>query len=241
MNKTTEALKLAEEALSFYVEDFDCAADVIALAAIREALAEPVQEHESREDIAAKEMFGGFSKAWAAPVKQEPVAWMNTAANVFAQHPEGASNFGCDIPLYAAPVSAKIQADCTLAEHKCNPHPDAPHGFLRSASHSAGRYVCECEGWEPVKQEPVQRPQNCGTGYCSCIECTYEPVSIPDHITCPFCESDHVPDWLHDLKLDAKAIRAETLEEAAKVCRTAQAKGLQSIREAIEAAIRGMK
>ena len=40
MNKTTEALKLAEEALSFYVEDFDCAADVIALTVIREAKAE---------------------------------------------------------------------------------------------------------------------------------------------------------------------------------------------------------
>ena len=24
--------------------------------------------------------------------------------------------------------------------------------------------------------EPVRRPQNCGTGYCSCIECPYEPV-----------------------------------------------------------------
>jgi hypothetical protein len=31
----------------------------------------------------------------------------------------------------------------------CNPHPDAPHGFCRDASHSAGRYVCECEGWSP--------------------------------------------------------------------------------------------
>lgn len=36
-------------------------------------------------------------------------------------------------------------------------------------------------------------------------------------------------------------MRVSTLEEAAKVCRTAQAKGLQSIREAIEAAIRGLK
>ena len=36
-------------------------------------------------------------------------------------------------------------------------------------------------------------------------------------------------------------VRAEALEEAAKVCRTAQAQGLQSIREAIEAAIRGLK
>jgi hypothetical protein len=30
---------------------------------------------------------------------------------------------------------------------KCNPHPDAPHGFVRSSSHSEGRYVCECEYW----------------------------------------------------------------------------------------------
>jgi hypothetical protein len=33
-------------------------------------------------------------------------------------------------------------------EVECSNHPDAPHGFCRDASHSAGRYVCECEGWE---------------------------------------------------------------------------------------------
>jgi hypothetical protein len=33
--------------------------------------------------------------------------------------------------------------------NKCNDHPDAPHGMDRSASHNAGRYVCECESWEP--------------------------------------------------------------------------------------------
>ncbi|NBU33799.1 hypothetical protein EBS40_04165 [bacterium] len=38
---------------------------------------------------------------------------------------------------------------------QCNPHPDAPHGFMRDASHSAGRYVCECEFWEEPKQQPV--------------------------------------------------------------------------------------
>ena len=89
MNKTTEALKLAEEALyntgnalmcltttrnlrPMYQEMRDDAVEGCnkALAAIREALAEPVQEHESREDIAAKEMFEGFSKAWAAPEQQ---------------------------------------------------------------------------------------------------------------------------------------------------------------------------
>jgi hypothetical protein len=35
-----------------------------------------------------------------------------------------------------------------LETPECNTHPKAPHGFNRNASHSAGRYVCECEGWE---------------------------------------------------------------------------------------------
>ena len=52
-------------------------------------------------------------------------------------------------------------AEChpTAHESKCNPtpvysancsrHPDAPHGFDRTASHGAGHYVCECQGWTP--------------------------------------------------------------------------------------------
>lgn len=31
----------------------------------------------------------------------------------------------------------------------CNPHPDAPHGFDRNASHTEDRYVCDCEYWTP--------------------------------------------------------------------------------------------
>jgi len=48
-----------------------------------------------------------------------------------------------------------------VQEPSCNPHPNAPHGFSRNASHSANRYVCECEGWsekENIQQEPVQEP-----------------------------------------------------------------------------------
>jgi len=38
---------------------------------------------------------------------------------------------------------------------KCKTHPDAPHGFVRNASHSEDRYVCECEFWElPEQDEP---------------------------------------------------------------------------------------
>ena len=33
-------------------------------------------------------------------------------------------------------------------EPKCNPHPKAPHGFNRNASHANGRYTCECESWD---------------------------------------------------------------------------------------------
>jgi len=38
---------------------------------------------------------------------------------------------------------------------RCNEHPDAPHGFMRDASHNEGRYVCECEFWKPPKREWV--------------------------------------------------------------------------------------
>ena len=77
MNKTTEALKLAEEALSFYVEDFDCAADVIALAAIREALAErekqePVEYHVENVYERGDKYFAwigdGYVQIFTAPV-----------------------------------------------------------------------------------------------------------------------------------------------------------------------------
>jgi hypothetical protein len=44
-------------------------------------------------------------------------------------------------------------------EVPCKTHPDAPHGFDRNASHSADRYVCECEGWEPVDWEAVAADQ----------------------------------------------------------------------------------
>jgi len=33
----------------------------------------------------------------------------------------------------------------------CKTHPDAPHRFVRGASHSEDMYVCECEFWEEPK------------------------------------------------------------------------------------------
>jgi hypothetical protein len=34
----------------------------------------------------------------------------------------------------------------------CKTHPDAPHGFLRNASHEADQYVCECAFWKPPRE-----------------------------------------------------------------------------------------
>jgi len=61
--------------------------------------------------------------------------------------------------LHADPHTADWDAAITLlqsklAEPRCKDHPDAPHGFDRNASHNEGRYVCECEGWEPENEEP---------------------------------------------------------------------------------------
>lgn len=46
----------------------------------------------------------------------------------------------------------------------CSTHPDAPHGFDRNGSHTAGRYVCDCEGWIPPQPEPQQTCPECIRG-----------------------------------------------------------------------------
>ena len=56
---------------------------------------------------------------------------------------------------FESPHEHKVPAEAL--EHPCSKHPNAPHGFNRSASHSADRYVCECEGWEALEQ-PTQEP-----------------------------------------------------------------------------------
>jgi hypothetical protein len=83
-DKTTAALKLAENTLEdiIRVYKFETGTPVTALAAIREALAEPV--------------------------KQEPVAWWNGKETAWFEHElcGWQAPDGCTIPLYAAPVSA---------------------------------------------------------------------------------------------------------------------------------------
>lgn len=85
----------------------------------------------------------------ALKVGQEPVAWMYEdelpeSYPYDLMYPYSKVDGVRLFPLYSAPPK----------QPECNPHPDAPHGFNRESSHSLGRYVCDCEGWEP-EQKPV--------------------------------------------------------------------------------------
>lgn len=84
------------------------------------------------------------------------------AAPVQEQQPAPASKpvllqcLGCERVGTQEQLSASTDCDCWLhtqpapvQEPQCNPHPKAPHGFDRNASHSSHRYVCDCESWEP--------------------------------------------------------------------------------------------
>ena len=50
--------------------------------------------------------------------------------------------------LYRLPRDYRVEYQ-TERPLVCTPHPAAPHGFDRTASHSEGRYVCVCESWTP--------------------------------------------------------------------------------------------
>jgi hypothetical protein len=48
---------------------------------------------------------------------------------------------------------------------------------------------------EQPAHAPQKRPQNCGTGYCSCIECVMEPA-VPDALTASDGESaEYMAGW----------------------------------------------
>lgn len=56
--------------------------------------------------------------------------------------------------------SSKLEGiDYEDREVPCKEHPDAPHGFNRNASHAEGRYVCECEYWEPEELREITKEE----------------------------------------------------------------------------------
>jgi hypothetical protein len=107
----------------------------------------------------------------------------------------------------------------TLAKQQvepCNPHPDAPHGFSRNASHNAGRYVCECEGWIPekqVEQEPVamryKDPEDKRWQYCSFkgSELLHDTLDKEPLYTSPQAREPMSDDEIDEIMIDNKNYR----------------------------------
>ena len=94
---------------------------------------------------------------------QEPVAWMKNALDnardvcKYLDH-DMIKEAKAHTKFFWNDLDKIRDFDAThpAQEPECSNHPDAPHGFCRDASHSADRYVCECEGWEA--EQPAQEP-----------------------------------------------------------------------------------
>jgi hypothetical protein len=57
--------------------------------------------------------------------------------------------------------------------------------FLKSREHKNSFDLAELSAleWAIINLQPEQkRPQNCGTSYCSCIECVMKPVSVREPV-----------------------------------------------------------
>ena len=75
---------------------------------------------------------------------------------------------------------------------------------------------------EAMAEQPAQkRPQNCGTGYCSCIECVMEPaqrtwVGLTDEEVWDLWNSyteEPFPEWFVDFKRAYKVLEAKLKEK----------------------------
>ena len=221
MNKTTEALKLAEEALykaeSVYeaVRTHPIAIQQVqkALAAIREALAEPVKQKQVAkvkcqycgDEISPKGHDCGES---VQPVKQEPVAELFLGGIADGEYGE------CEVDPYQMVIEA-------LQER-----------LVKDGN--AVRLELYAAPVQPVKQEPVEFQMIC-------------PRCLVDRVTTPCPNRGGANDCpitgiaQKTAPVDAKAIRAEALEEAAKVCEEQLTYGWEPVGKRVAADIRGLK
>ena len=198
MNKITEALKLAEEALLAWNKwsQQPSPETTKALAAIREALAEPV--------------------------KQEPVAWMWIPSDAFpdctvvTDDPnklESAKAYGRPIiPLYALPVDAKaIRAEALAEQFRdatkmvAEPVKQEPIGYVieDDSGYTGSMIYANKSGAEflPVYLSPVDAK---AIDFNTWMKHPYT-IALNKSV-----KEDYIP------ATDAKAIRAKALEEAAK-------------------------
>ena len=144
MNKTTEALKLAEEALEAIVDylGWGYLPDKVtentdkALAAIREALAEPELNLNCKSVQARLATVWGYVKA--EPVKQEPVAWAYIDADGSFMDALDRQHGAYQTPLYAAPAQPVKQEP--VAWHE-------PNAYGNVTTH---KKWAEENGWLPL-------------------------------------------------------------------------------------------
>lgn len=112
-------------------------------------------------------------------------------------------------------------------EPACNPHPKAPHGFNRNASHSAGRSVCDCESWDPY-EEGYQAGLLAGLAHDSAPIAPAIPALTIDEVAEGAPGFSNVPKygpaylagahWAYTLaaaRTGARIIKADTLQELA--------------------------
>ena len=229
MNKTTEALKLAEEALAFAIEakwhEPEPYPAEKALAAIREALAEPVQEPMCKHGVDDGACIECYLEAITKPVKQDTMSdyfdfgleevedYLRTCCsnNFMADKlSEIRKSIAAPVqPVKQEPVDFETWWNETGQEtlYALNTLTDADAKIL-------AKIAWESASTQPVKQEPVAWLfQHEETGRTMCVD--VQQVEGNFEKNNPRLQKIHP---LYREPVDAKAIRAEALEEAAKVC-----------------------
>jgi len=203
--------------------------------------------------------FDAFAASSKPIAEHEPVAWQEVVSNVANNLGEMASQahtqrFCDEINAEVDKLFALVAAPAQQAEQE----PVACWGMdvngeiLSTISNRTHDFNGEGLYKVPLYRRPLplapqeKRPQNCGTGYCSCIECPYEPVKHePVAESASYCVGnihwivpplkDGTP--LYTEPVDAKAIRAEALQEAEEIAKTIGG----SFSVEFLAAIRGLK
>ena len=129
MSKQPEALRLADALNCAYTVDTtqEAAAELRRLHEENERL--KAQQQEPYGQVTVVRRPGCVDQHWFYRWPEPP--YLDNAAE-------------CHM-VYTSPQPAQ---PAQPAQQQCNPHPKAPHGFDRNSSHSADRYVCDCEGWD---------------------------------------------------------------------------------------------
>jgi len=183
-NKTTEALKLSREIILHLLENHPTARHHRKTGEALSAIDAAIEEHETVECESCGEtilecQIAGETESGGVACTDCVVSYLKDRATALECR---ATAIGW--ALYCVECWEKSNGDPFAASGKPIDHiPDAtkmfaPEGYALisiEALKAWGKYD-EVRSACRFPAEPMNRPQNCGTGYCSCIECPYEPV-----------------------------------------------------------------